>query len=157
MTYEQREAIFAKETITTEELAQLCGGISRSAASNLMTRIKTRVGDSFEIRGRVAVADYLRFLDVQGEELVRYRQKNLDKVMERAAAGLPRQIKAQKLGENRPYQSVFIEKGRPQEGDDEQPPKRLRKPKRPGFDKMAWEPKTPDEQEMFDLVRRRFG
>lgn len=57
MTYEQREAIFAKDAISLTELTELLG-VSKSAACKSMQAMKRAVGDRLRIGGYIHTQDY---------------------------------------------------------------------------------------------------
>ena len=66
MDYKQREAIFSKEVITLEEMAQMLA-VSLGTASIKMKEMKRRVGDRLGIQGRIHVADYLAYMELSSE------------------------------------------------------------------------------------------
>lgn len=62
MTEQRREEIFAKEVLTTSELAEVYD-TNESSASQLMNRIKRVVGDKLGVRGKILIEDYLKWVD----------------------------------------------------------------------------------------------
>lgn len=60
MTYEEREAIFAKEVLDLDDVMKLFD-ISRNEASRLMNAIRLKVGDRLGIKGKLHVEDYLLY------------------------------------------------------------------------------------------------
>lgn len=67
MTYSERELIFSKDYITTQELADLLG-IAYTKASTLLQTIKRKTGDRLGIKGKLHVQDYLDFYHLNGEQ-----------------------------------------------------------------------------------------
>lgn len=82
MTYEEREAIFAKEAITLQDFCQLYS-LSKGAASVKMNDIKRQVGDRLGIQGRLHVEDYLAWVNLSKATPERYRPR----INERQAVG----------------------------------------------------------------------
>lgn len=74
MTYEEREAIFAKEAITLQDFCQLYS-LSKGAASVKMNDIKRQVGDRLGIQGRLHVEDYLAWVARSSTTPERYRPR----------------------------------------------------------------------------------
>ena len=74
MTYAEREEIFSKDVITTNDLMKLLN-VQKSAASVKMQEIKRVAGDRLGIQGRVHIEDYLEYFKIK--DLTRYR-KQLD-------------------------------------------------------------------------------
>lgn len=71
MTYEEREAIFAKEAITLQDFCQLYS-LSKGAASVKMNDIKRQVGDRLGIQGRLHIEDYLAWVNLHSATPERY-------------------------------------------------------------------------------------
>lgn len=67
MTYADRELIFSKDYITTQELADLLG-IAYTKASTLLQQIKRRTGDRLGIKGKLHIQDYLDYYHLNGEQ-----------------------------------------------------------------------------------------
>lgn len=72
MTYEEREAIFAKEVLDLDDVMKLFD-ISRNEASRLMNAIRLKVGDRLGIKGKLHVEDYLLYFDISSAD--RYSRK----------------------------------------------------------------------------------
>ncbi len=58
MTYERREEILSKDSLTIEELGELLGGMNYQTAAKVMRNIK-RKSDRLGILGRIHTEDYL--------------------------------------------------------------------------------------------------
>lgn len=67
MTYEEREAMFAKECLTTKDIAKLYE-CSLSEASEKIGEIKRRTGDRLGVKGRVHIEDYLEHYKITNRE-----------------------------------------------------------------------------------------
>lgn len=67
MTYEDRERIFAKEYISTRDLAALYD-IDESTASTLLTTIKRRQGDRLGKKGKLHVQDYFDYFQLSPKD-----------------------------------------------------------------------------------------
>lgn len=72
MTYQRREEIFSKETITIEELAEVAD-ISKASAYNLYHRIIGK-SDRLGIKGKIHIADYFNYFNIPFDE--RYTRRN---------------------------------------------------------------------------------
>lgn len=68
MSYAEREEIFSKDYITTQELQVLLGFKHLSDASTMMTRIKRMVGDRLGIKGRIHTEDYFEFFGITDKQ-----------------------------------------------------------------------------------------
>ena len=77
MTFAEREAIFAKEALTNQDLMKLFD-CSKSTASQKAHEIKRRVGDRLGIQGRVHVQDYFDYMNIKSEALERYKKPMSD-------------------------------------------------------------------------------
>lgn len=73
MTFEEREKIFAKETITTKELSILLG-VSKCQALKTMREIKLQK-DRLGISGFLHIQDYIEYFNLPAE---RYQPSNPD-------------------------------------------------------------------------------
>ena len=67
MTYTEREQIFSKDFITTQELKVLLGYSNISGASAKMSEIKRVVGDRLKIKGKIHIEDYLEFFNIKSD------------------------------------------------------------------------------------------
>lgn len=76
MTYEEREAIFAKEVLDLDDVMTLFD-ISRNEASRLMNAIRLKVGDRLGIKGKLHVEDYLLYFDIPSAD--RYSRKKKER------------------------------------------------------------------------------
>lgn len=76
MTYEEREAIFAKEVLDLDDVMKLFD-ISRNEASRLMNAIRLKVGDRLGIKGKLHVEDYLLYFDIPSAD--RYSRKKKER------------------------------------------------------------------------------
>lgn len=74
MTYEEREAIFSKDTISYKDLAKLLE-IAPSTASNLIQTIKRSTGDRLKIAGKVLVKEYLEYIGVPESQRENYGKR----------------------------------------------------------------------------------
>ena len=72
MTYEQREKIFSKDYITTQELQELLGFSTLSSASEKMSQIRRVVGDRLGVKGKIHTEDYFEFFGINTD---RYSRK----------------------------------------------------------------------------------
>lgn len=75
MTYERREAIFAKDALTSSEVAELLA-VSRTTANIIINNIRLKYGDRLGISGRVLVEDYKRYFGAPERE--RYNRRMTD-------------------------------------------------------------------------------
>ena len=73
MTYEEREAIFSKETLCNEDIQKLFG-VCKTEATNIMMRIKRKTGDRLGVKGRLHIEDYLKHFGIEAD---RYSGKQL--------------------------------------------------------------------------------
>ena len=76
MTYEEREAIFAKEVLDLDDVMKLFD-ISRNEASRLMNAIRLKLGDRLGIKGKLHVEDYLLYFDISSAD--RYSRKKKER------------------------------------------------------------------------------
>lgn len=60
MTYEDRERIFAKEYLDTDDIMTLFGGDRRSS-SDIISRIKWNTEDRLRKKGKVHIQDYFDY------------------------------------------------------------------------------------------------
>ena len=91
MTYERREEIFSKETISIQELKEL-HGISYQSAQKMMMNIRLACGRNDYIRGMCLVDDYISYFQIRDK--TRYGKKLSDKDGDCAKNGLsPNDIK----------------------------------------------------------------
>lgn len=72
MTYEEREAVFAKEVLTIDDVASLYA-CSKSYAAQLIREWKRRAGDRLNTDGRIHYEDYKAALNLPNSD--RYRAK----------------------------------------------------------------------------------
>lgn len=77
MTFEEREAIFAKEALTNEDIAKLFE-CSIPKASQIAHEIKRKVGSRIKFEGRVHVQDYLDFMEIKQERIDMYRKPPIE-------------------------------------------------------------------------------
>ena len=93
MTYEDRERIFAKEYISTRDLAALYD-IDESTASTLLTTIKRRQGDRLGKKGKIHIQDYFDYFRLSPKD---YRPEmavlTAKTIVERLSHELARAIK----------------------------------------------------------------
>ena len=81
MTYKRREEIFSKEVLSYTELAELLD-ICPSMASTKMSEIKMK-SDRLKIKGKIHIQDYLDWLGVKEDGMLRYcRQADEEKLAE---------------------------------------------------------------------------
>lgn len=83
MTYEQREAIFAKEVITLTEMEMLLD-CSKSTACQAIQAMKRRVGDRLGIQGKIHIQDYFLAMRIDPDQ---DRYKKLPKEKEDGSYG----------------------------------------------------------------------
>lgn len=74
MTYEEREAIFAKEALSVADVQALFG-VCKSEATNIMNTIRRQTGDRLKVQGKIHIEDYLKHF---GIEVNRYVKKRPD-------------------------------------------------------------------------------
>lgn len=72
MTYEEREAIFAKEALTNTDVCKLFD-VKPPTATKYMKQWKRVAGDRLGMEGRIHVQDYLDFMQIQKERMDMYR------------------------------------------------------------------------------------
>ncbi len=90
MDYRKREAIFSKEVITLEEMAQMLS-VSLGTASVKMKEMKRKAGDRLGIQGRIHVADYLAYMELSSES-ARY-SRPMDEVQDKKYEESIRQLR----------------------------------------------------------------
>lgn len=66
MTYQEREAIFSKEVLTINDLMVVLDISSYQTAAQLMRQIKRATGDRYPVQGRLHIADYLQYFNLDG-------------------------------------------------------------------------------------------
>ena len=71
MTYTEREQIFSKDYITTQELQALLGYSNISGASAKMSEIKRVVGDRLGVKGKIHVEDYLAYFKIKTDRYLK--------------------------------------------------------------------------------------
>ncbi len=71
MTYAERELIFSKDFITTQELQALLGYSNISGASAKMGEIKRVVGDRLGIKGKIHTEDYLEYFKIKTDRYLK--------------------------------------------------------------------------------------
>ena len=71
MTYTEREQIFSKDYITTQELQVLLGYSNISGASAKMSEIKRVVGDRLGIKGKIHTEDYLEYFKIKTDRYLK--------------------------------------------------------------------------------------
>lgn len=83
MTYEEREAIFAKEALNNEDFQALFG-VCRTEATNIMMAIKRKTGDRLGVKGKLHVQDYLDYFGLKAGN--RYSTKESSEAEEKEKA-----------------------------------------------------------------------
>lgn len=71
MTFIEREQIFAKDYITTQELKDLLGYANLPSASAKMSEIKRVVGDRLGVKGKIHVEDYLAYFKIKTDRYLK--------------------------------------------------------------------------------------
>lgn len=64
MTYEEREAIFAKEALSVADVQALFG-VCKSEATNIMNAIRRQTGDRLKVQGKIHIEDYLKHFGIE--------------------------------------------------------------------------------------------
>lgn len=64
MTYEEREAIFAKEALSVADVQALFG-VCKSEATNIMNTIRRQTGDRLKVQGKIHIEDYLKHFGIE--------------------------------------------------------------------------------------------
>ena len=76
MTEARRREIFSQEAISTKDLQELLG-VCKSSASTIMGDIKAVVGDRLNVKGKILVEDYLKWVDTQHPERYSFTAESL--------------------------------------------------------------------------------
>lgn len=63
MTYEERERMFAKECLSTKDVAELFN-VDGSQASQIIMQIKRRQGDRLGKKGKIHIQDYFDYFNL---------------------------------------------------------------------------------------------
>lgn len=66
MTYSEREEIFSKEVLTIKDLMAVLDIANYQTAAQLMRQIKRATGDRYPVQGKLHVADYLEYFNIDG-------------------------------------------------------------------------------------------
>lgn len=83
MTYEEREAIFAKEALDKRDIMALFD-VCTNEASKIMQQIKRKTGDRLGVKGKLHVQDYLDYFGLKAGN--RYSTKESDEAEEKEKA-----------------------------------------------------------------------
>lgn len=67
MTYEERERMFAKECLSTKDVAELFN-VDGSQASQIIMQIKRRQGDRLGKKGKLHVQDYFDYFQLSPKD-----------------------------------------------------------------------------------------
>ena len=91
MTYEEREAIFAKEALSIADVQALFG-VCKSEATNIMNAIRRQTGDRLKVQGKIHIEDYLKHFGIEAN---RYTPKQTAILEETDSTIKPKMEKAE--------------------------------------------------------------